>query len=972
MATMRPAAPKFDKQAQNGREDVAFELLRKNLPDDAIVIYESPVLDRRGRTLFPDFILLHPSFGVAVLEVKHWKHEKIIGADSANVTVRIGDSGMKMAITHPFKQVRQHAFAIQDQLVRDLAADPGVVRRGGAHEGTIAFPIPTLVGLMGTTDDEVPGLVAQFQNTLPAVNIITEETLENPDRLMKALIAAPRAFKAVVLAESTLQRIADAIRPEGVTDTQQAQAVVEKRDALRPRSLRELSTPVDGEDDLARYRRLSGDLLGVATDLHQLIDADLPGGIRAQQVERIRQAVERDEFQVGLFGETAAGKSTFVNALFGRKLLVQGLGETTKTLTRIRRPESGNPDRITNRAVVHYKTLAAINEETYGYLGLTPEYERETFTLDDAATRAGLKAMIEKPLSADAPQETKDAYKFIAYLLKGWNEAASHLGKSAPMSIDESTALCGREDQAVFIQSRDVFVEHPFTEDRFVFVDSPGVGSSLQRHSSLAVETARDMDAAVMVVNAKRPLMAADVDFLARVRAVRSAGATDNYVFALNQISTIDPDDLGKPDFDAAVDHEVDRLRERLVDIGIKDQPICPTDALCALLAQLVTHKDGCDAQTKRQWAEGKYCLVDRKSDLPNPEANLQASRFPALMLELKRFLAKTKTTGFLNSRRGMLLDVAEEFQRDIQKEIDGFNVELESIESEQRNHEKARERADRKIRNLLEHEMDSKMTKACAKLADEIKALVEEKIPELLHAQIRKHYKFMVNKRTNVIWTTILGNPEFQHDIKAAIENLRAAYHIQYAKIRDEAHRDLTEDVIVSAYGKDIRWRYAYQERPLTESKAYGKISQLRPGILADIKVGLEKLGNWIADQMAKVKILCGGESNPEDFFNIVKTVACAMNENYRTECAEAVQADVVDWIDADQQHFTEITLASFDELMGAIDQGIQQRRENREEKLKVRESRQDDLKHFRREIDRTLEKLSTLNREIAKLNPR
>ena len=36
--------------------------------------------------------------------------------------------------------------------------------------------------------------------------------------------------------------------------------------------------------------------------------------------------------KVGVFGEIAAGKSTFMNVLLGRKLLQQGLGETTKTI----------------------------------------------------------------------------------------------------------------------------------------------------------------------------------------------------------------------------------------------------------------------------------------------------------------------------------------------------------------------------------------------------------------------------------------------------------------------------------------------------------------------------------------------------------------------------------------------------------------------------------------------------------------
>ena len=68
----------------------------------------------------------------------------------------------------------------------------------------------------------------------------------------------------------------------------------------------------------------------------EIIIDDLLGNLKSEKSKaQVADCKEKlsNELTIGVFGEIAAGKSTFINALLGGKLLKQGLGETTKAMT---------------------------------------------------------------------------------------------------------------------------------------------------------------------------------------------------------------------------------------------------------------------------------------------------------------------------------------------------------------------------------------------------------------------------------------------------------------------------------------------------------------------------------------------------------------------------------------------------------------------------------------------------------------
>jgi hypothetical protein len=74
MALMVPDA--VPSKASEGEKKL-FKILHYELPDDCYVWYEP-----RVKGIHPDFIILGPTLGLLVLEVKGWSASQILSADN--------------------------------------------------------------------------------------------------------------------------------------------------------------------------------------------------------------------------------------------------------------------------------------------------------------------------------------------------------------------------------------------------------------------------------------------------------------------------------------------------------------------------------------------------------------------------------------------------------------------------------------------------------------------------------------------------------------------------------------------------------------------------------------------------------------------------------------------------------------------------------------------------------------------------
>lgn len=105
--------------------------LEANLEDDYLLWYDVPVGLKR---LYPDFIILHPSRGIFVLEVKDWKLNTIQSVDPRSCEIAT-PSGLKKVV-NPLHQARNYALAICSMLEKDEA----LVQMAGRYQGKLSCP----------------------------------------------------------------------------------------------------------------------------------------------------------------------------------------------------------------------------------------------------------------------------------------------------------------------------------------------------------------------------------------------------------------------------------------------------------------------------------------------------------------------------------------------------------------------------------------------------------------------------------------------------------------------------------------------------------------------------------------------------------------------------------------------------------------------------------------------------------------
>ncbi|MEM7775489.1 MAG: nuclease-related domain-containing protein [Pseudomonadota bacterium] len=87
-----------------------FAMLQR-LPDGCLV-YQEPAIRNRH----PDFVVVAPSLGVLVIEVKGWYPAQVVMADADDVVVQIRDRNQTHK--HPSRQVRDDMFRLMDEARR--------------------------------------------------------------------------------------------------------------------------------------------------------------------------------------------------------------------------------------------------------------------------------------------------------------------------------------------------------------------------------------------------------------------------------------------------------------------------------------------------------------------------------------------------------------------------------------------------------------------------------------------------------------------------------------------------------------------------------------------------------------------------------------------------------------------------------------------------------------------------------------
>lgn len=944
MAIMRPSEFPENLKNQRDREDFVFEMLKKNLPADAVVIYEPLVFNRRRQNRKPDFVIFWPGVGCFVMEVKNWSREAITGADDRSVYY-----DNETPRTNPFRSSQSHCYAVIEHLEQHGCEESGVLQSDRQHKGKVSFPVMPSVLLLGTKDSDIDDWAKLL--CVDGSVLVSEQTLRDPEALQNRIKRMPRVFPGDRQAQ-VLRNAADILQ-EGSDVEPSVDAATRSIDKLK----QQLAAPlVKDLETLASHRSL---LATVAESLATMIAVDYEEHPNAKNLLGLRDDLYESRLRVGMFGTSAAGKSTLTNALLGKTkfepdLMREGLGRTTRVITRIL-PVGVEPSEGHRCSVLRYKSIHAVATEVterLENLGILKEEFPDPLNpinLDDPQHRKWLESQVQS-VGRDSSLQDRDQSNALKAFLEGWNECHTLLGHDSSFGADcfeEAEALIHgtRQPHASYVAERIIFHDNRLTQYGIELIDAPGVGAAVQ-DDDRALEIAQSSDAFVIVSDVKFQFMKEDRQFLSDAVDV-TRGKRDNLLFVINQISKIVPDQCDPPvdTFDEAVDSQVDRFRATLAEYGVEAANIWPVDALAGKLSRhMLLGKPN-----------GRVCSNferHRFRDLTDADANLQASRIEQLEESLIRHLTKHTYTDVMCDKISRLEKEMVGYQDDLTARIDNINEDIESVEEGMEIHKKSRKRVRLQLDGFFSKQLPTQLKKHKKELDEDIASLIEFSIDQITE-KIKRNWS---KPKVTTIALVNSAIEESEPTIRREIARVREIHEKHWQKIREKA---LAEELpeILSEYG-DVGSMVL--KRKNIESVMRKRIQALR-----NIRLG--------SFQHA-FAIIWGSINGLRDggyYDGQRKAIQQALRKNFASRVEEVMRSDVMRWVKDDRKYLAKQTLEHFTDVMDEIEAKIAQKIDEIKRHEHERDTYEVKLEHFRDQAAAKQEDLRELRKAIEKHRP-
>ena len=122
--------PETIRSSATAGERLLFRTMKQVLPDDVIVYYEPEIHGRR-----PDFVLISPEFGMAVLEVKDYTRNTLYHLNKDEWTL-LTSGGTHATVKNPALQAKEYMFHIKNVLEKDKS----LVHLEGKYQFRLKFP----------------------------------------------------------------------------------------------------------------------------------------------------------------------------------------------------------------------------------------------------------------------------------------------------------------------------------------------------------------------------------------------------------------------------------------------------------------------------------------------------------------------------------------------------------------------------------------------------------------------------------------------------------------------------------------------------------------------------------------------------------------------------------------------------------------------------------------------------------------
>ncbi len=259
MALLIPSFNQCSRRMTPGERRLA-QRLDDALEDDYLVWYDVPIGPKQRH---PDFLILHPSRGLVVLEVKDWKLNSIEAISPATVTL----APDRKQVNNPLRQARDYALEVNTLLQRD----PKLVHPPGSpYAGKLVFPYGYGVVLTHISRREFEATdLGEFLE--PRLVLCKDEFTASTDPLdlQQYLWNLPHYAFGQPLTPTQIDRIRWHIFPELRINPEQMAVLLDPCDLETELEPTLEPDPIEPDHDPSQYRhRFDGDLLRVM-DLQQ-------------------------------------------------------------------------------------------------------------------------------------------------------------------------------------------------------------------------------------------------------------------------------------------------------------------------------------------------------------------------------------------------------------------------------------------------------------------------------------------------------------------------------------------------------------------------------------------------------------------------------------------------------------------------------------------------------------------------------
>lgn len=286
------------------------------------------------------------------------------------------------------------------------------------------------------------------------------------------------------------------------------------------------------------------------------------------ELQQILSKCEERRYTMAIFGAFSAGKSSFINALLGKRLMPVSPHPTTAAIIKV----MDGGEALDGKAKITFKQQAQLEKE------LRIACARLGISFSSSTDLASLSQQLERLQAKGLRSSIRPYYTYLKAMLEGWAIEQDHFGEE--LIVDEATyqAYAAVETKACFVEQVECYHSTPWTKAGLQIIDTPGADSIFARHTNVTFQFMKEADIVIYLTYYNHAFSHADQDILGQLEKVKEKSQLDHMYFIINAA------DLAQDDRE--LDTVKQHVHQQLARTGIATNRLYAVSSLKAMQGQ--------------------------------------------------------------------------------------------------------------------------------------------------------------------------------------------------------------------------------------------------------------------------------------------------------------------------------------------------------------------------------------------------